>query len=239
LAIRHFGSAQAAMGQELQVLRYDDGPVRVIGVAEPTLHYGLDQADLAGMYLPIEGVPFGDEGASFAVRAPGASSDIVDVIRNAIWSVEPNLPVPSVVRLQSWIDDSSGIRRLSSALSSAFGAIALLLAAGGLYGTLTYAASQRRRELGIRIALGAGRGRIQGDLLAGGVGLVLGGLALGLPAAIHLGRMLESFLWNVSTTDPPTLVVSSLVLLGIAALASWLPAHRASRTDPLEVLKAE
>ena len=239
LAIRHFGSAQAAMGQELQVLRYDDGPVRVIGVAEPTLHYGLDQADLAGMYLPIEGVPFGDEGASFAVRAPGASSDIVDVIRKAIWSVDPNLPVPSVVRLQSWIDDSSGIRRLSSALSSAFGAIALLLAAGGLYGTLTYAASQRRRELGIRIALGAGRGRIQGDLLAGGVGLVLGGLALGLPAAIHLGRMLESFLWNVSTTDPPTLVVSSLVLLGIAALASWLPAHRASRTDPLEVLKAE
>jgi ABC-type antimicrobial peptide transport system permease subunit len=131
------------------------------------------------------------------------------------------------------------VRRLSSALSSAFGAIALLLAAGGLYGTLLYAASQRRRELGIRIALGAARRRILGDVVAGGVGLALVGLLLGVPSALLLGRFVRSFLYEVAPTDPLAIVAASLVLLVTAALASWLPAYRASRTDPLEVLRAE
>ena len=115
----------------------------------------------------------------------------------------------------------------------------VVLAAGGLYGTLLYAASQRRRELGIRIALGARRGRIQGEVVAGGVGLSAVGVVLGVPAAIYLGRLLESFLWNVSPTDPTSVVGAAAVLLATAAIACWLPAYRASRTDPLEVLRAE
>jgi putative ABC transport system permease protein len=240
LAIAHFGSSQAATGRDLQMLTgFGTMPLRVIGVAEPTLHYGLDQTHPDAMYLPIEALPFGNDAASFAVKAPGVGPDIVDALRRAIWSAEPDVPIPSVAPLQTWIDESSGVRRLSSTLSSAFGAMALLLAAGGLYGTLLYAASQRRRELGIRIALGARRGRIQGEVVAGGVGLSAVGVVLGVPAAIYLGRLLESFLWNVSPTDPTSVVGAAAVLLATAAIACWLPAYRASRTDPLEVLRAE
>jgi hypothetical protein len=237
LALGHFGSAAAAVGQELQ---FGGGRVRVVGVAEPVAHYGLDQTSARGdMYLPLEALPFDAGRATFAIEARESAADLAQSIREAIWSVEPALPVPAVERLQTWIDDSSGVRRLGSALSGVFGAIALMLAAGGLYGTLLYAASQRRRELGIRIALGAGRARIQGEVLTRGLGLALAGLVIGVPAASYLGRLLESFLWNVSPADPTSLVVASLVLIAAAALASWLPAYRASRTDPLEVLRSD
>jgi predicted permease len=236
LALGHFGSVDAAVGQELQ---FNRGRVRVVGVAEPTAHYGLDQTSPGAMYLPVGAIPFAPDRATFAIKARAAGPDLVQSIRAAIWSVEPALPVPVVERLQVWIDDSSGVRRLGSALSSVFGAIALLLAAGGLYGTLLYAATQQRRELGIRIALGAGRGRIQGEVLRRGLGLTVVGLAIGLASASYLGRLLESFLWNVSPTDPMSLASASVVLIAAAALASWLPAYRASRTDPLEVLRAD
>jgi predicted permease len=238
LALRHFGSAEHAVGQELHLGSRNE-PARVVGVAEPTLHYGLDQPHADAVYLPHEGLGFTPDFVTLAVRlSPGTSAPIV-ALREAIWSVDPDQPVPRVERLQDWIDDSSGVRRLSSALSGAFGAIALLLAAGGLYGSLLYAASQRRHELGIRIALGAGRGRIQGDVVGRGLALAALGLMLGVPAAIYLGRLLEQFLWNVSATDPVAIVTAALVLLATAALASWLPAFRASRTDPLDVLRAD
>jgi putative ABC transport system permease protein len=236
LAIQHFGSAANAVGRELQ---FRTGVARVVGVAESTAHYGLDQERPHGMYLPAEALPFGGEAVTFAIKTRNAGSEVVSSIREAIWSVEPSLPVPSVDPLQTWIDDSSGLRRLGSMLSTLFGAIALLLAAGGLYGTLVYAAAQRRREIGIRIALGAGGRQIQGEMLGRGLGLAALGLALGIPAALLLGRVLEGFLWNVSERDPVSLVSASLVLLATAGLASWVPARRASRTDPLEALRAE
>jgi putative ABC transport system permease protein len=237
LAVQHFGSAQRAVGQELHWGR--TARVRVVGVAEPTLHYGLDQAVQDGMYLPIPAMTFAPDNVTFAVKLSAGGGSPVAALREAIWSADPDQPVPSVEPLESWIDASTGLRRLSSTLSSAFGAIALLLAAGGLYGTLLYTASQRRRELGIRIALGAGRRQIQSDVVAGGVGLAALGLLFGIPAAIYLGRLLEGFLWNVAPTDVGTLVTAAAALLAAAALASWLPAYRASRTDPLEVLRAD
>jgi putative ABC transport system permease protein len=237
LAIQHFGSARSAVGRELR--RGRDGLVRVVGVAEPTLHYGLDQELHDGMYLPVQALSSSVFSFTFAVRLSGDGGSPVAALRRAIWSADPDQPVPSVEPLEAWIDASTGVRRLSSALSSAFGVVALILAAGGLYGTLLYAASQRRRELGIRIALGAGRRQIQSDVVAGGVGLAVLGLLFGIPAAIYLGRLLEDFLWNVAPTDVSTLVTAATVLLAAAALASWLPAYRASRTDPLEVLRAD
>jgi len=119
------------------------------------------------------------------------------------------------------------------------GAIALLLAAGGLYGTLLYVTSQRRRELGIRVALDATARRVQVDVLRWGLSLGAAGVAIGVPSAILLGRFLRSWLWEVSPTDSAAFIGGSVVLLGAAAIASWLPAYRASRTDLLEVLRAE
>ena len=242
LAIEAFGSESAAVGQELTYGGRSFTTVRIVGVAGPTLHYGLDETHAEALYVPIENFSFPEfpDRTTFAVKLSGTSDEALQSrIREAIWSVEPNLPVPSVQPLSAWINDSLGVRRLSSALSSAFGAVALLLAAGGLYGTLLYATSQRRREIGIRMALGAESRQVQSDVLASGLALGIAGVAIGVPSALLLSRFLRSWLWGVSPSDPLAIAGGSLVLLSVAAVASWLPAYRASRTDPLEVLKAE
>ena len=117
--------------------------------------------------------------------------------------------------------------------------MALILAAAGLYGTLLYTVGQQRRELGIRLALGAGRGSVERQVVS--KGLVLAGLGsmLGLGGAWATGRFLESRLYNLEPTDPSTLVSAVIALLLVASIASWLPARRAGRTDPLETLKVE
>lgn len=238
LAIRMFGSAAAAIGRILDDVPH--GPV-VVGVAEPVLWYGLDQPHEYAVYLPPEAVTFGLPLASFALRTSGAVSpdDFGRRVREAVWSAEPELPVPSIESLRHWIDDSSGTRRFGSLLFSVFGSIALLLAAAGLSGTLLYGVSRQRRELGIRMALGAGRRRTRMRVVGRGMGVAGIGVAVGVVLAWYLSRFLEAWLYGVAPTDPAALVSSALVLLLTAGVASWVPAWRASRTDPLEALKAE
>ncbi len=137
------------------------------------------------------------------------------------------------------VDASTALRRFESVVFGAFGVIALLLAAGGLYGTLLYVAGQRRRELGIRLALGATRARIQAQVLRAGVTLAVVGLLVGLVGAWAANRLLESLVWGVGGGDPWALGGATVLLLGTAALASWLPARRAGRVDPVETLRAE
>jgi predicted permease len=239
LAIEAYGSPGAAVGRTLQHRGREFQTVRIIGVAQPTLHYGLDALHDVALYRPIETLGPNDA-ATFALRL----ADSPDVgfqarVREAIWTVEPSLPVPSIEPLSAWIDDSVGSRRLASDLAAVFSFLALVLAAAGLYGTLLYSVNQRRRELGIRMALGAGAGRIQADVVLWGLSLAALGVAIGVPVALYLGRFLRSWLWAVSPTDPMTFVAGSVVLLSAAAVASWLPSYRAARTDPLEVLRAE
>ncbi len=236
MAVRFWGSADAAIGRELPDVA--DG-VRVAGVAEATRHYGLDQEHDYAMYLPMEALPFPIPRATFAIRASTTSADFARQIREAIWSQEPDLPVPSVATLDEWVSGSSATRRLGSLLFGAFGAVALLLAAAGLYGTLLYTVGQRKQELGIRLALGAGRGRIQGDVIRKGVVQAAIGVFVGLVVAVFVGRLLESWLYEISSADPVALASASLVLFATAVAASWFPAYRAGRTDPLETLKAE
>jgi predicted permease len=239
LAIEAYGSAGAAVGRVLQHRGRQFQTVRISGVAQPTLHYGLDGTHDVALYLPVE-IHENPEITTFALRLSGSGDAAFQAtVREAIWTVEPSLPVPSIEPLTEWIDDSLGARRLASDLATVFSVVALILAAAGLYGTLLYAVSQRRRELGIRMALGAGSGRIQTNVVTWGLSLGLAGVAIGVPLALYLGRFLRSWLWGVSPTDPMSFVVGSVVLLGAAAAASWLPSYRAARTDPLEVLRAE
>lgn len=235
-AVRVFGSADAAVGRELPEVQ--DGSV-VVGVAEDTRHYGLDQVHDYAIYLPIEAVPFAIPRATFALRVPDPPGDLARRVREAVWSEEPALPVPSVETLDAWLSDSSATRRFGSVLFGAFGGVALLLAGAGLYGTLLYTVGQRRQELGIRLALGAGRARIQNEVIRTGVGQAALGVLCGGLAAHLLGSLLESWLYGVSDTDPVTLVSAAAVLFATAVTAAWFPAYRAGRTDPLETLKAE
>ncbi len=236
MAIRFFGSAEAAVGREMPDFR---GGVVVSGVAEATRHYGLDQEHDYAVYLPVEVLPFPITRATFALRVTDVPANLSQQIREAVWSVESDLPVTEVATLEAWLDDSSATRRFGSFLFGAFGTVALLLAAAGLYGTLLYTVSQRRQELGIRLALGAGRGRIQNDVIRRGVVHAAVGVATGVFVTVWVGRLLESWLYGVTGTDALTLASSALVLFGTAVAASWVPAYRAGRTDPLETLKAE
>jgi len=235
LAVRFFGSAEAALGRELDVA----GGVVVEGVAEDTKHYGLDQEHDYAVYLPMDVLPLPIPRATIALRAPETSGGFGRQVREAIWSEEPNLPVPQVTTLEEWVSDSSATRRFGSFLFGAFGVVALLLAAAGLYGTLLYAVGQRRKELGIRLALGAGQGRIQKDVIRKGVIQAAVGVGVGAGVALWVGGLLERFLFGISTTDPVALASASVILFATAVAASWVPAYRAGRTDPLETLKVE
>lgn len=236
MAIRFFGSAEAAVGRDLPDLR--DGAI-VSGVAEGTRHYGLDQEHEYAVYMPIETLPFPITRATFALRLANVPANLSQQIREAVWSAESDLPVTEVTTLEAWLDDSSATRRFGSFLFGAFGTVALLLAAAGLCGTLLYTVGQRRQELGIRLALGAGRGRIQNDVIRHGVVHAALGVGAGVVVTVWVGRLLESWLYGVTGTDAVTLASSAGVLFATAVLASWIPAYRAGRTDPLETLKAE
>lgn len=237
LAIEAFGSAGAATGKPLEV---GDMQMVVVGVVADTRHYGLENQHGAALYLPIEQVPFPIPRMHAAVHvAPGVGRGTPGALREAVWSVAPGLPVPVVRSMEDWIVRSTAERRFQSGVFGAFAALGLLLAAGGLYGTLLFMAGQRRRELGIRLALGASRGRIERKLVVSGLALTGVGIVVGLGAAWFSSRLLESWIWGVERGDPVTLVVASGVLLLTAAVASWLPARKAGRTDPLEALRAE
>ena len=240
LALELFGSAQAAVGRTGSLGSSErSNPLRIVGVAADTRYYGLDQGLDEALYVPVEALPFPLDIGTFGIHAPAAGDGFAQRLREAVWQVQPALPLPTVVPLRSWLREASAARRFAALLVLAFGGVALLLAAGGLYGTLLYAVHQRRKELGIRLALGAGRGRIQGEVVRRGVTLAVLGTVLGGIGAWAAGRLLESFVYGVGPQDPLSLGMAVLLLLATAALASWFPARRASRTDPLETLSAE
>lgn len=236
-AIETFGAAEAAVGRQLGGNR---GPWEIVGVTVDTRHYGLDREHGPAVYVPIESLPFPIPMAHIAVKAgPGAGSGLPSALRKAVWSASPRLPVPIVRPLEEWASRSTADRRFRSAVFGTFAAVALLLAAGGIYGTLLFTAGQRRREMGIRLALGASRRTVERRFVTIGLVLSLVGITLGLAGAWFAGRVLESQVWGVERTDPVTLTGAAALLVVTALVASWLPARRAGRVDPVETLRVE
>jgi predicted permease len=231
-----FGAPEAALGREFTAsgIRW-----RALGVVVTDRHYGPDRDHGAAVYLPAAAAPTPFASAHIAVLAPDASAELAAELRQAVWDVEPDVPVPSIRPMTEWVRDATAVTRFLSFLFSGFGGVALLLAAGGLYGTLLYTVGVERREVGIRLALGAARRSIEGRVLARGVRLAAVGAGLGAAAAWAAGRLLESWLYQVEPGDPLALGGAAGALLLTAALACWLPARRAASTDPLETLREE
>lgn len=235
-----WGRAEAAVGQF-----FIDGEgeqwAEVVGVVADHSHFGLDQDMGVSAFLPIEALPFPIPIGEMALRlrSDAAPADLGRTVREAIWRVAPAQPVPTVRSMNSMIDRSTAARRFDGMVFTVFGALALLLAAGGLYGTLLYTVGRRRREMGIRMALGADHRQVQTRVMAGGLIHAAVGVAVGLLGAWYAGRWLESRLWGVAPGDPATLAGAAAALLAVAALASWLPARRAALTNPVETLRAE
>ena len=207
------------------------GDVRLRGLAETVRPLFYRPQSFGWAYWNIRG--------NLVVRTSVAPRGMAESIRQAILGVDPDQPVTNVRTMEDVIAASVLQRRFILMLLGLFAAAALLLAAIGLYGVIAYAVSQRTREIGIRIALGATRSDVLGLVLRGGMQLAAIGILLGVVGALGLTRVLINQLYEIKPTDPLTFVGVSLVLLFVALFASWLPARRASRVDPMEALRYE
>jgi ABC-type antimicrobial peptide transport system permease subunit len=164
---------------------------------------------------------------------------MASILRAAVQRIDPELPVDDIRPMQARIDDSLIQRRSSVVLSALFAAAALTLAAIGTYGVLSYAVAQRRREFGIRLAVGAQRSDVLKLVLGGGLRLVVLGIALGLAGSFALADVLNALLFGVSAQDPGVFAGIALLLLAVTSVACLLPAFRATRVNPVEALRAE
>jgi putative ABC transport system permease protein len=173
------------------------------------------------------------------VRNTGDAAALTSIIRRETKSVIPGLPEPKICLLSDYVGESVAQPRFQAELLSMFGALALLLAACGIYGVLAYAVTQRQREIGVRMALGAQTADVLRLVLGQGMRLALAGVVIGVLVALAVTRVLISLLYEVKPANPPTLLAVSLLLIVIALLACWLPARRATRIHPMEALRYE
>ncbi|HEU5039369.1 MAG TPA: ABC transporter permease [Gemmatimonadales bacterium] len=211
--------------------------IEVVGVVGHTAHEGLDAEKRLQLYLSYRQAPVAFMGV--AVRTAGNPERSVNAVRQAVRSVDPDLPLSNVRTMEELIEQSVGQRKLSMMLLSLFSGIALMLASIGIYGVMSYSVTQRSRELGVRIALGAGRADVLRLVLRQGMSLALIGIAIGVGAALVLTRVIESQLFGVQASDPVTFLTVALLLGGTALTANLIPALRAMRVDPAVVLREE
>jgi predicted permease len=176
---------------------------------------------------------------NFEVNFTGKAASVVSEIRRAIKEVNRDLPIVEAVSMSEHVGRSLVQQKLIARLSSFFGLLALMLACIGLFGIMSYSAARRTNEIGIRMALGASGGTVLRMVMREGLVPVVTGIAIGLPAALAGGRLITSLLFGLTSTDPLTICVATVLLLGVAVLAGYLPARKASRVDPMTALRCE
>jgi putative ABC transport system permease protein len=216
----------------------------VVGVVADVRAQGLDETSAPEFYLPMVQAPaaawtWTDRTMSVAVRAQGDAISLMAPLRRAVAEVDPALPLYNLGTMQGRVVDSLAQSRFSTMLLTVFGAIALLLAAIGVYGVISYGVAQRTQEIGIRMALGARHADVLAMVVRHGAALAGVGLAVGLMGALALSGLLSTLLFRVSPTDPPTFATGIVVLTAVAVMAAVLPARRAARTDPMVALRSE
>jgi putative ABC transport system permease protein len=194
---------------------------------------GLDGYGLPAIYSPHP--PW--LSASYAVRTAGDPTALIPAVRREVAAMDPSLPLADLRPMQDYVEDALAGPRLSLLLMQAVGGLALLLATIGIYGVISYSVTQRQREFGVRIALGETPNRLTRAVVLQGARLVAASIAAGLAGALAGTRLLSGLLYNVNPSDPLTFASVSLALAGVALLACYVPARRASRADPLSILR--
>lgn len=209
----------------------------IVGVVEDVSQYALDKKPPMQMYLPHPQFPTSFN--NIVVKTAGDPTAMIAAVRQEILSVDPEQAVYNVTTLESLLGNSILLRRFLMSLLIVFAGLALILASVGIYGVMSYVVSQRTREIGIRMALGAGKHQILRLVVGQGMLLAVIGVAIGLIAALALTRLMSSLLFGISATDPVTFALISSLLIGVSTLASVIPARRAIKIDPMEALRYE
>jgi len=233
---RHFAE-QEPLGKRLS-LRGERGPwLEIVGVVKDSKYQTVSEGPTPFLYLPV--AQNHETGMTLLVRSSGEPASIASAIRGEIQSLEKNLPVTGIRPMTELINGSLYAPRMGAILIAIFGAIALVLASFGLYGVMSFSVSRRTREIGVRVALGAERRDVLSLVMKEGLLLVGTGMALGLSAAVAATRLLESFLYGVSTIDAPTFAGVAVILASVALVACYIPARRATKVDPIVALRYE
>jgi predicted permease len=227
------------LGQRIRLHRSgQEGPwSTVVGIVGDVREWGLDlPARPTAYYSAIQQGPLG---AYLVVRTAQRPEALLASLQAELREVDRDLPLFDVAPMEAVVDGSVSQRRFSMLLLLIFAGVAVVLASLGIYGVIAYTVTQRQRELGIRMALGARQADILGLMVGQGMRMTLMGVGLGLALALVLGRLLSTLLYGVRAHDPLTFVGVAALLVGVALVASWLPARRATRVDPAITLRAE
>ncbi|HTG84798.1 MAG TPA: ABC transporter permease [Gemmatimonadales bacterium] len=211
----------------------------VVGVIGDVHYAGLDEETGPELYLPLAQAPDWGEQMWIAIRAERNPLLLAGTVREAVRRADPQQPVAELFSLDQAIGQSTAARRFNMMLISLFAGLAVVLSVIGVYGLTSYAVSQRTRELGIRIALGAKQGDVVRLVIREGLRLALIGAAIGLPIAFAASKAIGSMLFEVTTSDALTYAGTAAILISAAVLATWIPARRAARVDPVVALKSE
>jgi len=238
MARSHFGS-RSPLGKRLHVGPRERPWYTVVGVVADVKQTSLaiNQAD--AVYLSIEQTWFADDTLSFVIRTRGDAAALAPAVEAAIWSVDKNQPVVRIMTMDRMMAANEAERRFVLILFEAFGIVALLLAAVGMYGVLSGNVTERTQEIGVRAALGASRGDILALILRDGMRLTALGILIGLFGAIAAARSITTLLFGTSALDPIAWIGVVIMLAAVSAIACWAPAWRASRVDPSITLRAE
>jgi len=209
----------------------------VVGVVGDVRHISLDTRPEPELYRPFAQSPMG--AVALVVRTTGDPLAVAGLARQAITAVDANVPISDVRSMEQVMSESVARPRLVMSLLLVFAGIGLVLGAVGVYGVIAYAVGERRREIGVRLALGADPGRVAASVLAHGVRYAALVVAIGLAGSLGLTRLMRTLVFGVSPTDPATFVALSALLMIVAGLASYLPAREAAQTDPMTAMRAE
>jgi len=244
MAREYWGNPANALGRRVRVSTVDDWR-EVVGVAGDVHDDGLNQDAPTTTYWPIlmgrfEGqTTAARRDVAYAIRSPRAgSAAFLTEVRQAVWSVNGNLPLAAVYTMEHFYKTSMARTSFTLVMLGVAGGMALLLGVVGIYGVIAYSVSQRRREIGIRMALGAQQQSVSGMFVRQGLSLAVVGVACGLVTAIIVMRFMSAVLFNVNPVDPLTYLAVSTGIVAVASLASYLPARRATTVDPIETLRA-
>ena len=240
LAKRYFGN-RSPVGEQLQfgTASPTNPPAMIVGVVRGVRQARLDQEPLPELYWSMNQAFWSLGDIALVVRTSGDPSQLAVPVQDVIHRIDPEQPVYLVRTMQRVLSDSISDRRLYMRLLGAFSGIALVLAMAGIYGVISYSVTQRTREFGIRLALGSESRRLRRMVVWDGVRLAGIGLLIGIPAAVAATRLLRGVVYGVSPVDPLTFGAVAVVLGAVALVASYVPARRASRVDPIIAMQTE